>query len=89
VERVLLSHPGVADAGVAAVAGSGADQVGTAFVVLAPGVVTTDQELTTWSRERLSAHQLPAHVTLVDRLPRNSVGKLIRADLREMARGVG
>jgi fatty-acyl-CoA synthase len=89
VERVLLSHPGVAEAGVAAASGSGAEQVGTAFVVLAPGVVTTDQELMAWSTERLSAHQLPAHVTLVDRLPRNSVGKLIRGDLREMARGVG
>jgi fatty-acyl-CoA synthase len=89
VERVLLTHPGVAEAGVAAASGSGAGQVGTAFVVLAPGVVTTDQELMAWSRERLSAHQLPAHVTLVDRLPRNSVGKLIRGDLREMARGIG
>jgi fatty-acyl-CoA synthase len=89
VERVLLSHPGVADAGVAAASGSGAERVGTAFVVLAPGFVTTDQELMAWSRERLSAHQIPARVTLVDRLPRNSVGKLIRGDLREMARGVG
>ena len=89
VERVLLTHPGVAEAGVAAASGSGAEQVGTAFVVLAPGVVTTDQELMAWSRERLSAHQLSARVTLVDRLPRNSVGKLIRGDLREMARCVG
>jgi fatty-acyl-CoA synthase len=37
VERVLLTHPGVAEAGVAAASGSGAEQVGTAFVVLGPG----------------------------------------------------
>src|SRR5262249_10380938 len=37
VERVLLSHPAVADAGVAPVQRSGQEQVATAFVVLAPG----------------------------------------------------
>jgi fatty-acyl-CoA synthase len=86
VERVLLSHPAVAEAGVAAASESHAEQLGTAFVVLAPGVAKAEQELMAWSRERLAAHQVPARVRLVDRLPRNSVGKLIRADLQDMAR---
>jgi fatty-acyl-CoA synthase len=89
VERVLLSHPAVAEAGVAAASESHAEQLGTAFVVLAPGVAKAEQELMAWSRERLAAHQVPARVRLVDRLPRNSVGKLIRADLQDMARDAG
>jgi fatty-acyl-CoA synthase len=85
VERVLLSHPAVADAGVAPVSASGKEQVATAFVVVAPGAETTEQELLAWSREHLTAHQVPAHVTFAGRLPRNSVGKLIRAELQEAA----
>ena len=85
VERVLLSHPAVADAGVAPVPASGQEQGATAFVVAAPGAETTEQELLAWCREHLAAHQVPAHVTFADRLPRNSVGKLIRAELPNAA----
>ncbi len=85
VERVLLSHPAVADAGVAAVSESGKEQVAAAFVVVAPGAETTEQELLAWCREHLTAHQVPAFVTFAGRLPRNSVGKLIRAGLQNAA----
>jgi len=68
---------------VAAVPGSGGEQVAKAFVVLAPGAEATEQELLAWCREHLAAHQVPAVVTFVDRLPRNSVGKLIRAELQD------
>ena len=85
VERILLSHPAVADAGVVAIPESGNDHVGEAFIVVAPGAETTEQELLAWCRERLAAHQVPAFVTFIDRLPRNSVGKLIRAELQSAA----
>jgi len=85
VERVLLSHPAVADAGFAPVSEQGKEQVATAFIVAAPQAETTEQELLAWSREHLPAHQVPAHVIFADRLPRNSVGKLIRAGLRNAA----
>jgi fatty-acyl-CoA synthase len=85
VERVLLSHPAVADTGVAPVSASGKEQVATAFVVLVPGAETTEQELLAWCREHLTAHQVPAHLTFAGRLPRNSVGKLIRAGLQNAA----
>ena len=51
-------------------------------MVVAPGAETTERELLAWCREHLAAYQVPAFVTFVDRLPRNSVGKLIRADLQ-------
>jgi fatty-acyl-CoA synthase len=85
VERVLISHPAVADAGVAAVSESGQEQVAKAFVVVATGAQTTEQELLAWCREHLAPHQVPAFVTFVDRLPRNSVGKLVRAELHHAA----
>jgi fatty-acyl-CoA synthase len=82
VERVLLSHPAVADAGVVPVSESGKEQVATAFVVVTPGAETTGQELLAWCRGHLAAHQVPAFVTFTDHLPRNSVGKLIRSGLQ-------
>ena len=86
VERVLLSHPAVAEAGVGPVSAPGQEeQVATAFIVVAPGAETTEQELLAWCRERLAAHQVPAAVAFVARLPRNSVGKLIRAELHNAA----
>jgi acyl-coenzyme A synthetase/AMP-(fatty) acid ligase len=56
-----------------------------AIVVLAPGAEATEEEILAFGRQQLAAHQAPASVTFVDRLPRNSVGKLLRAQLRALA----
>jgi fatty-acyl-CoA synthase len=80
-ERVLLSHPAVADAAVVPAAEPGQGEVPAAFIVMAPGARTTGQALLSWCRQNLAAYQVPASVTFIDRLPRNSVGKLMRAEL--------
>jgi acyl-CoA synthetase (AMP-forming)/AMP-acid ligase II len=85
VERLLVGHPAIADAGVVDVPAPGEGRVGRAFVVLAVRVETTEQELLAFCRQHLAPHQVPGSVTLVERLPRNSVGKLIRAELRALA----
>ena len=85
VERVLLGHPAVAEAGVAPVSNSGGAQVVAAFIAVTPGIETSEQELLAWCREHLAAHQVPTLVIFTDRLPRNSVGKLIRAELQTVA----
>ena len=84
VERVLLSNPAVADAGVVGVASADGSQVGAGFVVLAPGAATTTEELFAGARRELPAHAVPATIRLVGGLPRNSVGKLLRQQLREI-----
>jgi len=76
VERALAGHAAVIDAGVVGVAGRGA-----AFVVLAPGATVTERELLEHCRTRLAAHAVPASIGFVDRLPRTSVGKLMRHEL--------
>lgn len=89
IERVLIGHPAVADAGVADLPAEGRGEVGVAFVVLSAAAGATEEELLAFCRQRLAPHQIPASVTFVERLPRNSVGKLIRAQLRALAsRGV-
>jgi long-chain acyl-CoA synthetase len=84
VERVLSGHPLVADAGVVQVLGEGGEVV-AALVVLSAGSQASEQQILAYGRRHLAAHQAPASVTFVDRLPRNSVGKLLRDQLRALA----
>lgn len=85
VERALLAHPSVADAGVVGVLVPHGGEVGAAFVVLSPGAAATEDELRAFCRGRLAAHQVPATISFVNGLPRNAVGKLLRDDLSTLA----
>jgi fatty-acyl-CoA synthase len=84
VERVLIEHPAIADAGVAQVVVDGHPVI-AALVVAAAAAKVTEPELMAFGRERLPANQVPATVTFVDRLPRSSVGKMVRGELRDQA----
>ena len=79
VERVLGEHPAVADAGVAPHEGSG-----RGFVVLVAGAAVSEEELLEFCRARLAVHEVPSSVAFVDRLPRSSVGKLVRHELASL-----
>jgi malonyl-CoA/methylmalonyl-CoA synthetase len=84
VEDVLRGHPGVADAAVAGVPSSKWGETVVAFVVPAPG---TDghallTELPDWSAARLVEYKRPREWHLVEAVPRNALGKVLRHQLR-------
>jgi acyl-CoA synthetase (AMP-forming)/AMP-acid ligase II len=79
VKRVLFEHPSVDDAAVARVEMRGPVAI-VAFVVPS-SPPPSEPELPALCRTRLAAHQVPSAVAFVERLPRNSVGKLDRAAL--------
>jgi acyl-CoA synthetase (AMP-forming)/AMP-acid ligase II len=78
VEEALLAHPAVADAAVAARPDPEWGETVTAFVV-ARG--PSPDELRDWCRGRLARHKVPKRIEIVDALPRNSAGKLVRGRL--------
>jgi fatty-acyl-CoA synthase len=80
VERVLALHPSVAEAGVLGVL-RGEGKVGKAFVAPAKAQEMSANDLLAFCRERLKPHEVPESITVVERLPRNSVGKLLRHEL--------
>lgn len=84
VERVLIDHPAIADVGVIQAPGTGGDSL-VAFVVLSDGANASEDDVVAFGRERLAPHEAPASVVFVEQLPRSSVGKLLRAELRAMA----
>ena len=81
VERALERDPSVVDVGVASVDGKS-----RAFVVLASGSDVTEDDLIELCRSQLEPYEVPHSVTFVDRLPRNSVGKLLRHELVRLPR---
>jgi len=83
VEATLLAHPAVAEAGVVGMDDPAWGQVPVAYVVPRPGLPVTPDALIAFCRERLARYKVPARVTLVDALPRNASGKLLRRELRE------
>jgi acyl-CoA synthetase (AMP-forming)/AMP-acid ligase II len=86
VEEVLHHHPGV---GAAAVVGA-PDEVWGERVVAAIEPVTgrepTETEIREYCQRELAGYKCPRQVLLVDELPRNTVGKILKRDLREQLR---
>jgi len=52
-----------------------------AAVVLRPGSAATVEALRQHCRGRLAGYKVPAHLRLVEALPRNAAGKLVRRRL--------
>ncbi|MFG2193851.1 acyl-CoA synthetase [Streptomyces sp. NPDC048639] len=81
VEDVLYEHPAVAEVAVIGLADARWIEAVTA-VVVARGEVEP-QDLLDHARERLAHFKAPKQVFLVDELPRNASGKILKRELRE------
>jgi malonyl-CoA/methylmalonyl-CoA synthetase len=83
VEEVLASHPAVADVAVVGTpSGEWGEEV-TAFVVVRSGHDAPDRDgLREFGREQLARYKLPRRVVIVDTLPRNALGKVVKHELR-------
>ncbi|MGZ8475992.1 MAG: class I adenylate-forming enzyme family protein [Candidatus Limnocylindria bacterium] len=80
-EQVIACHPGVAEAAVVGVKDDLMGEVPRAVVVPLPGATPSEADLLRFCRERLPAYQVPTAFILVEALPRNESGKLLRAEL--------
>jgi fatty-acyl-CoA synthase len=80
VEAVLHEHPAVRDAAVVGVADERWGEVGIAFVVV--DREATQDELVAHCRGRLARFKVPKTVRFVEEIPRNSMGKIRKSELR-------
>ncbi|WP_197375719.1 acyl-CoA ligase FadD12 [Mycolicibacterium baixiangningiae] len=85
VEKTLSAHPEVAEASVIGVDDEQYGQRLAAFVVLTAGASVTPEELKQHVRENLANYKVPRDITVLDELPRNSTGKIVRRDLQSRA----
>ncbi|NDJ88018.1 MULTISPECIES: class I adenylate-forming enzyme family protein [Mycolicibacter] len=83
VENVLAAHPDVAAVGVVGVPDSRLGETLAAFIVPAdPARPPAFEELRTFTRARLAGFKVPAYWYVVDALPLNGAGKVLRTALR-------
>jgi fatty-acyl-CoA synthase len=84
VEAAISAHPGVAEAAVIGVPHQRWGETPRAVVVAAdPDSPPTEDEIIAWCRERLASYKKPTSVIVVDALPRNATGKVVKPALRE------
>jgi malonyl-CoA/methylmalonyl-CoA synthetase len=81
IEEALRQHPAVAECGVVGIADAEWGERVAAAVVLKDGDTLDLQSLRTWARELLTAHKLPSRLLVLDALPRNAMGKVMKPAL--------
>ena len=85
IEQVITMHPAVSQAAVVGAPDRRLGEVGVAYVVCRPDQPLVGEEVITWCRERLANYKVPRRVEVVDDLPLNASGKVLKTALRERA----
>jgi fatty acid CoA ligase FadD36 len=81
IETALLGHPGVSEVAVVGVPDDDLGQRIVAFVVGSPEIGVQPAELIDFVAQQLSVHKRPREVRIVDALPRNAMGKVLKKEL--------
>jgi len=84
VEEILCQHPKIAEAGVIGIPDKVYGEEIKAFVVLKPKEQASEEEIITFCKERLPTFKTPKKVRFMDSLPKNLLGKVLRAELRNL-----
>lgn len=81
VENALCAHPAVQEAAVFGREDKALGEVVHAAVVLRSGEAATERDLKRFLMDRLAAFKVPRTIRLLDSLPRNPSGKVLKRDL--------
>lgn len=81
VEQALNEHPEVCEAAVIGVDDEQYGQRLEAYVVLREGTTTSEEDLKRHVKEELAAYKVPRRVVVLDELPRNETGKVLKREL--------
>lgn len=86
LENTIMAHPKVAEAAVIGLPHERWQERPLAVVVVRPGETLTKEELRTFLEPRVAKWWLPDDFVFVDALPKTSVGKIAKRELRERFR---
>ncbi len=83
VDGVLMAHPAVLDAATIGVPDERRGETVKSFVVLGNGYTATAEELIEYCRKHLAAYKVPRQIEFRDELPKSTVLKTLRLELRD------
>ncbi len=83
IENALVACPGLAESAVIGVPDAQWGEVGHLFIVPLATTPCSTESVIAYLTPRLARYKIPKHVTLLDQLPRNNAGKLLKAALRQ------
>lgn len=81
VELVLETHPAVGEVAVAGLPSEEWGEEVTAFVVPSMEAAVIEAEIIAFARERLATYKCPRRVVVLEKLPRNAMGKVEKSKL--------
>jgi acyl-CoA synthetase (AMP-forming)/AMP-acid ligase II len=85
IENQLFALDGVAQVAVVGIPDERLGEVGKAFIVPRAGAALTPASVIAWCRERMANYKVPRAVEIVDALPMNASGKVLKFELRARA----
>jgi len=83
VESALFEHPALADVAIIGLPDERWGEAVVAVTVLAPGASLTLEELREFAEPHLARYKLPTRLEIIDVLPRNLAGKVLKYELRQ------
>ena len=84
IEDVIESMPHVKECGVVGIPDKEFGESVKAYVVLNPKSRLTEEDVINYCREKLASFKKPKFVEFLDALPKNTMGKILKEDLRKM-----
>jgi acyl-CoA synthetase (AMP-forming)/AMP-acid ligase II len=82
IENMIMRHPTVGQVAVVGVPDHRLGEVGRAFVVPRAGATVDPEALMAWCRTEMANYKVPRSVVVVDALPLNASGKVLKYELR-------
>ena len=82
VESAIYGHPAVAEVAVIGVPDDTWGEAVKACIVPRAGVTLDEASVIEWTRERIAAFKVPKSIDVIEAMPRNASGKILRKDLR-------
>jgi predicted regulator of Ras-like GTPase activity (Roadblock/LC7/MglB family) len=88
IENVLTQYPNVQDAGVIGIEDAIRGEIPKAYIVPKLGATIDEKDVLAFCRKHLAQFKIPRSIEIIDEIPKNVTGKILKRVLRRIAAGL-